>query len=558
MAKLRYYIQSASIPLTQVYPVFDGSFSFERDSKQIFYRHQVDSDFIFELKADYDLLILLEEYLCEEVTMIVEEMCSGTFTEYWTGVFSMFDAKINKTYCKISVKPEVLDDYRCFLEQVKEDQNVFSSGSNITTKSIAGTYEESTCFDLNAGADCDDYYNAFNNPLDSCLANPAEWCLKENRLVASSFDVSSTPPDCDDAPFILEQHTTWHREVITTDCVDGSPVQPPYGTGWTLLSDDCAGSNTSTWWRCPPASSTGELTGPYTRGRTFYAFANKVVSNLACGLTLRSDFFNINPVGDAPDNIAYQYATAYLHRLTVHQKSDIKIKNTVNGSTSISWNIKAQDFFDDLRKMFNVWYIIEDGVLRLEHYSFFTSSVGLYIADSNDVVEIGYDGNNRTKSEKHYWMDDANSAQFESQKIIYGCGEKDDDVRLTLFHTDIAYIENEDNTEKIADEGFVLISNYIYNEQYIIIDNNDPLTWDNILENLHKHGRLFSSGSINGVSQDFLSWIPFKTQSPVKTNLCCSDVFNPSDLVTTTEGHAVVKSAKLNKITGTLEIEPIY
>ncbi len=48
------------------------------------------------------------------------------------------------------------------------------------------------------------------------------------------------------APF-----TVYIREVKTTYCLGGVP-QPPSGTGWTLLLNNCEGRSLATWYRCPP------------------------------------------------------------------------------------------------------------------------------------------------------------------------------------------------------------------------------------------------------------------------------------------------------------------
>ena len=56
-----------------------------------------------------------------------------------------------------------------------------------------------------------------------------------------------------------------------------------------------------------------------------------------CGLTVQSDFFNINPPGLNPSNSAYDKAFLELQELVVFQKSDIKSEyNNISEKTSIS------------------------------------------------------------------------------------------------------------------------------------------------------------------------------------------------------------------------------
>lgn len=549
MDKVRVYIQSADIPLTQVNPVISGQFQYTREKDRLYYKHESKDSFKFGDRDDWQVLEPLIEKECQEITVTVQILCAANYTQYWQGVFTMFEAEVDEDRCFVEAKPEPIDDYKCFEDGIKEEQNIYTSGTVVTVTAIGGSYEEETCVNIITPADCDDFQQALQIPYDGCLAEPSDWCLKSNTATFNNQDNCDNPTGDD----LVRQTTVWQREVLNWPCSGGSPQAPAYGTGWQLLTDNCAGDGTADWWRCPINSA---VVGDYDQGRTLENVMVKILANLGCGLTIKSDFFGINVAGDAPSNAAYDYAIANLQNLTVHQKSDIKRKNDPNPSTEPAWVLKAKDWFEDFQKIFNVWFIIEDDVFIWEHYSFFTTSVGMNLTNTPMKLKYNFSGNDNIGSEKYLWADELVSYAFRANTIFYDCGKEEKEQRCTLITTDLDYIES--FPDNITDEGFVLIANYDLSGTLVILDNNEPLKWTNLQENLHKHGRLFRSGKLNNVSQDFLSWIPYKKQESFKTDLCCSDEFSPYDLITTKLGNAVVDGATHDIYTNRLEIEPSY
>ena len=271
------------------------------------------------------------------------------------------------------MKPKPLDDYKCFDAAIKDIYNAYPT-SFVTVTSIGGTYETRICNRTISGGGFDEFYDAQQSPYSDCLTEPTEWAVLTNKLEVNGVDYTGTFPYNEEEPFDIQQTVTWHREVIDIPCSDGLPAEPPFGDSWDLISDDCATDGTAKYWRAPVSSST--VLGDYTRGTLLSTVITRAITSLSCGLTVKSDFFNINPEGDAPSNIAYTFAEAYLHNLTFHQKSDIKNKNASNPSTSAAWEFKVSELIEDLRRIFNVRPKIVDDVLIIEHVSFFTSSAG--------------------------------------------------------------------------------------------------------------------------------------------------------------------------------------
>ena len=553
--KVRIFVESPTLIKTQVYPVIKGEFERKRESGKRYYKHEAKDKFKFSKSEDYALLLPEFANECQEITLTIEKLCGGVYGTYWTGVFKMGSGTTHdQDKCFITIKPKTADAYKCFEDGLDTEQNVFG-GSPVSTLSVGGTIETELCTMTNSQASCNDFYQAYFQPLNDCLDEPTEWCLQSN-VVLLNGDADAHSCDFSTQPHFLVQQTTWHREILETDCIGGQPVPPPFSSGWQLLENNCGATNKSTWWRCP--SSTGQILGPYDTGRNFKVFLQNVVDNMDCALTVKSDFFGINAAGDAPDNIAYDFAAANCHNITVHHKSDIKFPGVVGSSTSAAWTLKAKDWFEDLKKIFNVDYIIENGVLILEHVSFFTAGMGIDLSNVKMPKKLEYGGTEDVKYENFHWPESVSSA-FRSQPIVYDCGTETKDPRCVLLHADIAYIQDPDNDEKVGDEGFVLISNEVFEGNLIVNSENDPFRWVNLQNHLHKHDRLYKTGKINGVQQEFLSWIPYIKQEKFSHSRCCNDAtFKANELITTPLGIASVETANENIYTDKLELELAY
>ena len=452
------------------------------------------------------------------------------------------------------MKPSPADDYRCFEKEAKKEINVYGAVTPaLRVRGVGGLYNKVLCtkeYDDCAGD------TEPTTPLDDCVPAPvANWCLLSDKVTESKY-IRYDPVDGypEDECTTWAQATKWHRETAEGTCNAGVATPPTYASGWNLITDDCAGSGVSTWWRCPGSE---EMAGDYGNASTLGNFINTILTQMGCGLTVKSDFFDINTVGDAPANDAYAYAAANLQHITVHQKSDIKSKGDAD-STAPSWVLKMNEWLNDLRRLFNVYYIIENGVLIIEHYTFFTSVLGLDISDRKTERLVDYAGGNKVGSELFYYMDEDCSEDFAAKPILYDCGEEEKEQRCLLISTDLVYIENEDNAEKISDEGFVLIANERNGTDYIIMNNNEPLRWGNLLGNLHKEGRLYKSGTLNEVHQDFENWRPYISQKDVEAKKCNCTGFNANDKVKTDYGTGEISTAKYNVYTGKMKLDIKY
>ena len=541
MDKVRYYIESDAVARTEIFPVFSGEMSWTKEENALYYVYGVGE----KLKVKDNGYNLIRQHIdteCKYFYLEIETLCGGSYSLHWRGKFTILGSKENEDRCWFEIEPVPDTKITCFEEAIKEENNFFPTIGRVEVSAVGGNYEEAVCtrFSPTGGLDF--------APISDCLTDAETWTFKSNEVVEVLFGGNEQ----------FQQVTNWHRETYTTACVGGQPVEPGFGSGWNLLVDNCNSVGTATWWR-RPSTVNGDTLGPYTNGVRLSDVLEEMNQVMGCGFTLVSNFFNINPDGSAPSNDPYDFAASSLANITMHQKSDIKDKDASNASTSNSWNIKLEELVEDLRIVFNVYFDPSDEtILRIEHYSYFTSGIGLDRSTENMVLEFDYQVKDNTREERFFFVDEQASDDFLSQHIRYTCGTETKEHRCKLFSTDLAYIENPRNAENISSERFVLIANQNVSGQLVLIDENRPLSWPVLHDRLHRHGRLFKSGSLGGSETTFLSWLPYIKQVPFKTDLCCSEPFDAKDLVVTRKGNATVEEASYNLYTKRLEIQPAY
>lgn len=291
------------------------------------------------------------------------------------------------------------------------------------------------------------------------------------------------------------------------------------------------------------------------QGKLFSSVLNYLIGELGCGLTVKSDFYNINPDATNPDNLAYTYSEQNFHHMTLHQKSDVKRPDATNPATANAYGIRTEDLLNDLKKLHNVdWRIQDNGTtFRIEHLSYFEASTGQDLSSVNIKEEYEFDKENSQRVEQFKFMDELASDYFRGSNIEYNCGEGVKDIKLSIISTDVVTIQNTASDQAISDKGFVLISNELQDGSYVIIDENKPQSWTDLHENLFRHGRAYPTGKINGVDMSFISSVYRKKAVPFTHELCCDDAFSEDDLITTELGDGQIITAeydlKRNKMT---------
>lgn len=511
MSVTRTFIQSASIAKTQVNALYGSTTEFElsKEDDQVYF--QTDWPNVTFRKADYALVQSAGG--CEEITISFEENCGGTWIERYRGTFTQYDEKVDENECSAEVKPVTSDVYTCIFTGWELEKVVFTASLPITTQNIQGIYQAPSALC------CQQCYAVGLFPTLPICSVPANYCW-----TGENYDQGINPIACGN--FTDHRFRTCFHRVLGT----GTGISPPlYSSGWTYLSG-------TDWWRCPTKEELA--VGLFEHGRLFNSILTYLVGQMFCGLTVRSHFFNINATHAAPPaNTPYDYATANLQNMSVHQKSDVKRPFDDSPAESLVWNMTLKKLLNDLRTIFNVYWKIIGTDLIIEHITYFAATTGLNIATKDIILQYGKADNGAPKTEFYFWMDRAGFFEaFQGRPIEYTCGNKGVEHQVNLFDTDLRSIRNTDNAESIKDIGFVLIANTVESFKYYVIGNNEVLGFAALHENLHRDYRYFLDGKMNNVVTTFNSTRKTRELEPFELDLCCNETFNPENEIMTKIG----------------------
>lgn len=545
MDKVKIYIESKHIALTEVKPLWKDSFSKKKDSKSIHYIHEISNKVIFHSSEDYKKIFDSCGDECAEITIYFKEYANGEYVDYWVGFFKVFDTDIDEDSKRISVKPKPLDDYKCITERGKEEINMFDCGPLAQTLNDLGRYETKS-FSDGVGYS----HTEVLEPQFWDVGDENNWCLKSHDSRYGEYE-----DQAGDREEGYNVFTVWHRFTLEYPCENGELTPPPY-SDWMLLKDECSTKGTATWWRCPTIAVT--FTGRYTNGRHFKDFLSHALTSIGCNVLIKSDFYNINPKGDHPSNRAYDFSSKHFLDLTIHQKSDIKRPDGLPLSTEPSWKIKPIKFLEDLVTLHNVRYVIENGVFIIEHVSFFES---LGVTDLTTVRiprKYSFKGAGDIKEETFNYSDDRSSELFKANPIKYECGTDDKAHRLNLLNCDLPYISDKTKEEIIDDAGFVLLVNGPYLDGLTVVDSNVALSWPVLHLNLHRHDRLYPVGEINGDALVFDSYKPYKKGEKFTLENCKSNRVDPRNKMLTSLGEGTISKLTEHIINGNTELEINY
>lgn len=508
---------------------------------------------------------------CEELLIKCERDC-GQWQEYWMGGFTAMTCDWDFDACSVGINPKTIDRYSCLLDAAEKPVNILRAAMvTVNVPFVLADLEIYACTICVPG-DC-------MPPGDPLSVN---WLWE--KIAETSF-VTGTPPTEDTCVV-----TAWGRLKITTECIDGNPT-PPQGSGWALLTDDCATNGTATYVRAltgdeifllgavftsgtcvdgiatPPAcvaymqvfdcgamttdSSTNEEIPflwlcfgaggvSHERCRLLQTAAELILSESGCELTGPvSDFFEWNPPGDAPGYApGINYVTGELsqvNHLAIEQKSDAIDPLASNPAT------RGEMTFTELMAMLRVmfrcyWDIDEQGILRIEHWSYWAEAQGLDISAEDAPIEpVAFSGGGQEVpiSERPEFME-AQGRDFVGSPIEYApqCSndepEKASPGKIT---TDSAFVEGD--PDAISKDGFVVYACFTApgGEYTCIVDTgalsgnfavNVPLSWANLEDAFWRHDRYLPSGVMNEAPTDFESFLPTVQQEGVSFRACCS------------------------------------
>lgn len=323
----------------------------------------------------------------------------------------------------------------------------------------------------------------------------------------------------------------------------------------------------------------------YTRNRLFQEACEYVLQEMGCSFnTIYSDFFEWNPIGDAPGysagnnyvlvNQGFVDTTNKLRYLSISQKSDVLNPTSSNAAT------KGMLTFEKMTKIWRelfhcFWFVDSAGRFRVEHKSFFNntlafdSTIAPHATHNAAKRKYIYNKESMPKFER-FQFSEALWTDFVGADIWYDsvCVNQDPDGNVSergtkdLLTTDLyALFIDPASANKV---GFVLFCNDFDGTSYTVnldagnisgvLIANAHLSWANLHVNFHKYDRVLTQGYMNNVLTTFNSTQKYKQQKDVVLNVCCDDEFDPTMSYIKTElGNGIISSAEQNTSNGIIK-----
>lgn len=567
---------------TQVFPITSGlRRSWQREGDTRSYRMKLNTKMVFR-KADYAFFRAIYDLGdCLEVSLLIENYCGGAWVTWFEGIIPIFQGEYNKSMCEVSFDVSPNDVYECANKSFGVKKNwldILPSSSSIPVKTIVGTIEIKVCKDTVGTIttelpDVPQFYKGCWGSGYTTSADPdpaLAW-----RPISHHQDqfYVGTPTD----PDLIQAITTWAREKVVS-------VGTPPGTGWINISG-------TTWVR--PVSNMAVTktyiqvrdtitldkidwesqvvnSAPVSNGRLLKDLLIAVVDDLGCGFdSVISNFLNINPDATNPSNAAYDYADANFQNLFFFQKSDIVRSSASNDATRFETNMK--EFLEQI-KIAQLFYAITNvgGVktLRIEHYTYFDGSNGLDLTtlDGGKYI-VGLDSfksDDEVPAFESFGYQESYRPKFLTQRIDYPatCVTTEGIPRdVSLLNADFGgLVENPD----AGLEGFFLLATHeIAPGEYLMNtlggEPNGAFAWENMLPALWADGR-YNLGATSTIATTYVvnSVRKSKAQPLIRAKFCCSDEFEPSQLVKSQLGWGEVKTAEQDTELGRISLTLLH
>lgn len=489
-----------------------------------------------DVEGDPWASFILMDNGCYVFQVSIDLFCSGVWvSDILVGEFSTTEWRINLDEKYVIVKPKYSEfsfaDFgiECLKKNWTAVTNLYDIPTLISVVPYVDTY------------DTFEYQDVYTSPCESITPPTVpDYCFDDvstNQNSALSYICTFF----------------YHRLVKEGTCDGVTPEPPDLVNDWFLFSGGCPG--TPLYWYCPVNS---HIAAVYSPGRLFRDVMEYLIAESGCGLTVQSDFFNINPPGLNPSNSAYDKAFLELQELVVFQKSDIKRFDATNDSDRPSWGTKLKEVLDDLWIMFKVKpSIVDDYILRLEHISFYESLAGSDYTNEYYIKELQRDNSDTPRLTRFYFRDPQASEYFAGLPIEIYCGEGEAEKRCTQFYTDLIFATDADNAESVGDDGFFLMATELVGDVRRVIRDNRPLSFTELHENFHTYD-MAGAGTINGVEVVPESIAKTRKQPEFKVKRCCDDDFDPNNYITTSLGQGKIDNADWNLSASELLISAKY
>ena len=556
--KYRFFYDHPLLGEQQIYPSFtDGKLvtKWVKDDDSLFFRKTIDVSLIIsgdEFMPLYDLDRSPQR--CDVIDFRIEKLCNEEYTIWFEGTLNLVDGDFNRSVCVLTIQPRPLDEYTCILDNWEDEKDFIGTlGSpesvGFSIADVSNVQNAACSVIVEAPTQNDIPPLILFEPQTNCIEDVTTWNWLGNEVAL--FDNPPSGPR-----WIVTSN--FQRQVSVGDCSGSTPI-PPEGDGWILIQDNCPDSSL---WARPFVGQTADF--PIPNGYKL----SEVLEWLIDCIDVSSDFFNINPIGDAPDNAAYALMNTVYSDMRIHTKSDVI--NPLASQSATRGNISVKDMLLNLQVMFDIQWAIVNGVFRIEHESFFeTANLMLDLTQPNLVENI--------KGKHRYTYVDAEYPQREIWSYMEPAREfapvnlRYENNCVTIGE-ETTYVADKFNNNlyqiitfgsEISNQGFVLLATdngQVISEQVIqgtgAFNQNAPMSFTQLIKRFHTLERPLINAQLGNEALTFDSTRSARQQEPLSISICCDDIntFNPLDRVKTQLGWGKVEEAEYRDPEQVLEL----
>ena len=509
-------------------------FSDEPDARRFSLRRKLDTRLIL-VQSDFDWLLTIENGAnrCLPITV---SFVRGSYV--WSGKFNMSNLEFDLDACQVEVEVLPNDAEDCLRNVLDAEINILDTFS-YTAFLYEGGIEFST-------------YIANNDPIPPSANFTPTGILPPDDGGDANWSFLSCALTSTNGGNTWSGTITFVRQTRTTNCVGGNPAAPLLSL-WTLRANNCGTLGTATYSKrvpiIPDILPLVYNTTTWTKTNTFpgAGLANQSIRGArlilpivrtaveACGLTFRSNFFDINASGSNPNELPYTTFRFFYQNLAYIQKSDLRFPNALSPATrGVTTVGKMLDEIATLLRVF--WFIDTNGDFRLEHESWRSTTNGYNLATNAAWIENPARKYQRLEDDyprfqRFEFAEDFNDRDFEGLDLVYNnaCTYDVESYNSEVV-TNIAPILADRNVTN--DSGFAMVALQSIGGNLRIGTTrsritlteklNGLLAWDTLHNSFHRHERPFTPMNLNGSSVSALSIRPRKRQR-LTAGICPGD-----------------------------------
>lgn len=509
-------------------------FSDEPDERRFSLRRKLDTRLIL-VQSDFDWLLTIENGAnrCLPITV---SFVRGSYV--WSGKFNMSNLEFDLDACHVEVEVLPNDAEDCLRNVLDAEINILDAFS-YTAFLYEGGIEFST-------------YIANDDPIPASANFTPTGILPPDDGGDANWSFLSCGLTSTNGGNTWSGTITFVRQTRTTNCVGGNPAAPLLSL-WALRANNCGtlGTaiytkrvpiipdilplvyNTTTWTKTNTFPGAGLANQSIRGARLILPIIRTAVE--ACGLTFRSNFFDINASGSNPNELPYTTFRFFYQNLAYIQKSDLRFPNALSPATrGVTTVGKMLDEIATLLRVF--WFIDTNGDFRLEHESWRSTTNGYNLATNAAWIENPARKYQRLdddypRFQRFEFAEDFNDRDFEGLDLIYNNAcTYDVESYSSEVVTNIAPILVDRNVTN--DSGFAMVALQSIGGNLRIGTTrsritlteklNGLLAWDTLHNSFHRHERPFTPMNLNGSSVSALSIRPRKRQR-LTAGICPGD-----------------------------------